>query len=379
MQQTTQISKISVADPKQFIDIFKFYKRCNNTKEISLLFDKNKISFREINLDNTLMTSIEISSSFFTEWYANEGKKSLNAHILIDFLNRVDAKKDVLGMEFNGDKYKVDIKGYAKRQFSSFLLDIESEPKKMPELRHNTRIKINAKTLCNALKGYKKSEMESIKLIADKNKLKLNIFDWDNSLKDSIELNAEVSGNAISKYNFELFRNSITSRLTEDILLLLDNDYPILISYVEPNYKADVIIAPRVEDSKDKPEVKPEAVKTEIKEPVKEEATIKEKAMPKLKRAIKAEKSLKIDLNDIGYSDSLGCPHCKGIIDIQHFSSKFTTPIGLIRDIVEEEHKSNIEFLEFVLDKGIDDEINKDFKKMIKDKLIKYLKMFGGG
>ena len=87
----------------------------------------------------------------------------------------------------------------------------------------------------------------------------------------------------------------------------------------------------------------------------------------------------RIDLNEIGYSDSLGCPHCKGIIDIQHFSSKFMTPIGLIRDIVEEDYNGNIEFLEYILDCNLDEEINNETTKITKRKLKEYHKNYKKG
>lgn len=90
-------------------------------------------------------------------------------------------------------------------------------------------------------------------------------------------------------------------------------------------------------------------------------------------------KKKKIDLNEIGYSDTMKCPECREYIDIQYFSGRFATPIGLLRDIVEEDYNANIEFLEFVLDCNLSEELTDETEKLFKKKLKEYYKNYKKG
>lgn len=403
MQTTQAISKISPAEPKTFIELFKFYNKANTNPEVCLKLEKDGLSFSELSMDNTLLTSIEILSNSFMEFGIKPSKKCLNSAELLKFLKRAN-KEDILIVEFEENDYRVILKNGVLRQFNSKLIDYEERSGKMPNLDHKAHIKVDSKSLFDAFKNYKKNDMDKAVIEVLNGKAILSLIDGNNEIRDSIELNGEVKSeaNLKSMFSFELLKNSITKNLSGEITMFLSQDYPLLIRYLEVDkFKAEVVIAPRVEEKPKPVKVKfgdkniekkiSDAVdkivekaedKSHYEEPKKEDVAGDDVGIDPRPVTAKSKRTSKpkgkIDLNDIGYSDSMKCPECRGLIDIQHFSDKFTTPIGLLRDIVEEDYNGNIKFLEFALDKEICEDINEGFEKLIREKLKEHEKKFRG-
>lgn len=390
--KTKQINKITLAEPKQFIELFKFYNKCNDNNEVTLFFDKEKrgfISFREMNGANTLLTNTEISSSIFTEWDVEKCKKGIIMNTFIDFLRRVKVKEDILQIEFNDTDYKMTIKNTILRKFESKVVDWDNKEEKMPNLSHKAKIRLTSKQLYDAIKDIK--GMDKIEFIAENKKLIIKLYSgYEDNVKDKIEIredgynSIETTEKLSSKFTFDLLKKAITNRLSEDVTLFLSQDYPILIRYLEVDkFKVDVVIAPNVDidkqdetfeetgkkdianDTKESDKINREVKKIEH-QAMEIESRRQKKASKTVKKAHKKVSNKKIDLKQLDDVDD----------DFVKFSKKYSTPLGEIKNIVEEKYNSDIEFMQFAIDEGLLEELNNNIDKFLDKKLEEYFKKF---
>ena len=405
MQQTQTINKLDIAEPEQFVRFFKFYQKCNDQKEITLNFDRDRLHFREMNPANTLMTDITIKDSLFTEFYAEKSKKDISMTDFLNFLKRAN-KEDLLVMEFNDTKYNVILKSSITRTFTGYILNPEKTEQKLPCLNFSARATINSKILFDFLKDYKK-EAKNIEISAKNKALTLKVLDFDNKQIGTTTIETDsfqelyqnmdgITEPVKSRFTFELFKNAITNKLTENIVLFLGNTYPIQIEYNEPDkYNAVVIIAPYVEDGED--------LKAETEEPIKVEMEDKDyykepesssiiNDLPKPKEIGKIEikhsgkhpeiqwkkqKKGKLDLDALGYNENFKCPNCKGMISFYFFMDKFATQLGVIKEVLEQDYNADPEFAEFVFES--DEDFGRDFEKLAKARLKELHKKFKRG
>ena len=395
MQQTKTINKLTIAEPEQFTKLFKFYQKCNDQQEITLNFDKDRLHFREMNLANTLMSDITIKDILFTEFYAEKSKKDISITDFLNFLKRAN-KEDLLVMEFNETKYNVILKSRITRTFTGNIINAEKTEQKLPCLNFSARATISSKMLFDFLKDYKK-EARNIEISAKNKALTLKVLDFDNKQIGMTTIEAEgIIEPVKSRFTFELFKNAITNKLTENVVLLLGNTYPMQIEYSEPNkYNAVVTIAPYVEDGEDfkveteeHTETEPIKVEMEDKEYTKEpepSSIINELPKPKymgkieIKHSgkhpeIKKQKKGKLDLDALGYNENFKCPNCKDMISFYFFMDKFATQIGVIKDVLEQDYNADPEFAEFVFES--DEDFGRDFEKLVKARLKELHKKF---
>lgn len=90
-------------------------------------------------------------------------------------------------------------------------------------------------------------------------------------------------------------------------------------------------------------------------------------------------KRKKIDLDALGYNENFACPKCKKIISLYFFIDKFTTPIGTIKNILEEDYDADSNFMEYILDGNLTEELDNETNKIIKKKLKEYYKDYKKG
>lgn len=367
MQQTNQITKLTIAEPEQFVRFFKFYRKCNDTAEITLNFDKDRLHFREMNQANTLMTDITIKDSLFVEFYAEKDKKDIYIPDFLSFLKRAN-KEDLMQLEFNDLKYDVILKSNITRTFTGNIMNFEKTEQKLPELKFDVKLSIDANTLYNFLKDFKK-ESYRIEIAARKDNLKLRVFDYD--LKQigtiTLEANGIAEKPAKSVYSFQDFKNSITNKLTEKVFLSLNNEYPLRIEYSQDNYNASVIITPIIDAGL------PEDTKPEIKV-----------IMDELEKEIEINKTLnqkkgKLDLDALGFNENFKCPNCKDMISFYFFVDKFSTQIGAVKDAIEQYYNADKDFAEFVFESSFNEDLSEDIKKLVKARLKEMFKRFKRG
>lgn len=367
MQQTNQITKLTIADPEQFVRFFKFYDKCNDNTEITLNFEKDKLFFREMNQANTLLTEITLKDSLFVEFYAEKGKKDISMPELLSFLKRAN-KEDLMQLEFNDTKYNVILKSSITRTFTGNILALEKTEQKQPNLKHSAKVTIDSKKLTSILKEFKKEFL--LQFVIINNKLIVNIYNSDSNLvrKNEIE-DCSVSGdNTISTFGFETLKNAITDKLSGNLTLNLGKDYPILIEYAANNYQVNVVVAPddHIKDYVETTIPKINEPKKEIKHSGKYPEIQWEKKQPKPK-----QKRGKLDLEDIGFNENFKCPNCKEMISFYYFIDKFATHIGSVKEVLEQDFNADPDFAGFVLE---NDKFHDEMDEYINDFLRKRLK-----
>lgn len=406
MQQTNQIIKLTIAEPEQFVRFFKFYQKCNNNTEITLNFEKDRLHFREMNLSNTLMTNITIKDSLFTEFYAEKGKKDISMPDFLSFLKRAN-KEDLMQLEFNDTKYNVILKSSITRTFTGNLINFEKTEHKLPELaQYTAKLSIDASILYNFLKDFKKEDR--IEISAIKDKLRLRVFDYEPKqigITEIESIGGITENPSKSVYSFELFKNSISNKLTEKIHLSLGNNYPLKIEYTNNNYNVMVIIAPITDDKEMPKEDTIKATdKTYYKAPEKEpvvndvginpmpvEVVVKDNPIKKIeiKHSRKSpeiqwknkpkQKKGKLDLDALGFNENFKCPNCKDMISFYFFIDKFSTRVGTIKDAIEQDYNADQDFAEFVFESSFNEDLSKEIERIVKARLKEMFKKFKRG
>jgi hypothetical protein len=127
------------------------------------------------------------------------------------------------------------------------LINSENELKTIPNMEFNAEIKINSKRFKEIIKNFSQFDSIAIDLKEDS----LN-FCASNGLNTSeICLNSDecyLKGIAKSKYSVEYLLKIVSEQISEDAVLCLNSDYPVMVKYDNPYFKINYLLAPRIED-----------------------------------------------------------------------------------------------------------------------------------
>ena len=233
-----------------FIEIIKNMN--NRLNEINLKFDKDKLYINEIEPANVCLDTLEFFNSNFVEYELDKPFNiGLNLDSLKEVLKNVNAKKDTLRFNIEDNKLNLIKLNGVKTTFNIALIEVEDNKNK-GNLNFKTKIIINSKILKDIIKNFNK-EIDTLNI--EVNKEYIVFFSNSNSINIKLDLKdyeedlfISTDNEFINKYSVEFLKGMITDKITDNIVLELNKQYPLRLSYKGiDNFNYSVILAPRVE------------------------------------------------------------------------------------------------------------------------------------
>jgi len=218
-------------------------------------FKINKDSIELIAMDpaNVAMVIFKLLSSSFSEYEVDKDIEiSINLSNLKSILRRTKPT-DIITLEMEGNRLKIQIKGISTRSFLLPLIDIEEKQQKIPELNFPVDIKTSSEILNDAI--------EDVDVVSDSVSFEINknrfIISAEGDLsqakiemKEGQETKIKAKDNVKARYSIEYLKKMIGgSKLADNVEIYFNKDYPLRLDYKTlDKIQLSFILAPRVEN-----------------------------------------------------------------------------------------------------------------------------------
>lgn len=215
----------------------------------------NAIELVAMDPANVAMVVFKLLSSSFTEYDVTKDTEiAINLANLKQVLRRA-SPKDMLTLELEEGRLKIELKSGTTRTFNLPIIDLEDKEQKVPDLKFPVTIKTSSSVLNEAVADVDVVG-ESVAFIAepkkftlhaegDLNQAKIDIKE-DEITKISMDGNEKVK----AKYSIEYLKKMINgSKLSGDVTIQFNKDYPLKLEYkTVDKVMLSFILAPRVEN-----------------------------------------------------------------------------------------------------------------------------------
>jgi len=222
--------------------------------EVTLKIKGDNVELVAMDPANVAMVKFNLLSSAFVEYSV---EKPIDISVNLDNLKHILRRaksSDVLSLELNGNKLKIEFSGDSKRTFNLALLDLDDQGHKEPDLKFTGKVEMSSSILDEAIEdmgvvsdavliGLEKENI-SIQASGNMSNAKIN-------MPASEDINIKLDGEKISsKYSIEYLRKMMKgAKLTDSAHIYLGNDYPLKIEYkVRDKMSLQFILAPRVKN-----------------------------------------------------------------------------------------------------------------------------------
>ena len=244
--------KLTLAESRFLKDPINIISELVN--EVTLKIKGDNVELVAMDPANVAMVKFNLLSSAFVEYSVEKPIDiSLNLDNLKHILRRAKSS-DVLSLELNGNKLKIEFSGDSKRTFNLALLDLDDQGHKEPDLKFTGKVEMSSSILDEAIEdmgvvsdavliGLEKENI-SIQASGNMSNAKIN-------MPASEDINIKLDGEKISsKYSIEYLRKMMKgAKLTDSAHIYLGNDYPLKIEYkVRDEMSLQFILAPRVKN-----------------------------------------------------------------------------------------------------------------------------------
>ena len=244
--------KLTLAESRFLKDPINIISELVN--EVTLKIKGDNVELVAMDPANVAMVKFNLLSSAFVEYSVEKPIDiSLNLDNLKHILRRAKSS-DVLSLELNGNKLKIEFSGDSKRTFNLALLDLDDQGHKEPDLKFTGKVEMSSSILDEAIEdmgvvsdavliGLEKENI-SIQASGNMSNAKIN-------MPTSDDINIKLDGEKISsKYSIEYLRKMMKgAKLTDSAHIYLGNDYPLKIEYkVRDKMSLQFILAPRVKN-----------------------------------------------------------------------------------------------------------------------------------
>ena len=244
--------KLTLAESRFLKDPINIISELVN--EVTLKIKSDNVELVAMDPANVAMVKFNLLSSAFVEYSVEKPIDiSLNLDNLKHILRRAKSS-DVLSLELNGNKLKIEFSGDSKRTFNLALLDLDDQGHKEPDLKFTGKVEMSSSILDEAIEdmgvvsdavliGLEKENI-SIQASGNMSNAKIN-------MPTSDDINIKLDGEKISsKYSIEYLRKMMKgAKLTDSAHIYLGNDYPLKIEYkVRDKMSLQFILAPRVKN-----------------------------------------------------------------------------------------------------------------------------------
>ncbi len=246
--------KLTLAEPKYLKESIFIISEL--VTEARFKISKESIELIAMDPANVAMVIFKLLSSCFTEYdVSKETEIAINLNNLKQILRRV-GPNDMVTLEVTTDnKLQIQIKGGSTRTFSLPLIDVEDKEQKIPDLNFGVTVNTHCSILNDAIEDagivadsvtfLAEQSKFTIQAEGDLNKAKIDINSGEET-KITVDSNDKIK----AKYSIEYLKKIISgSKLTDNVDIFFNNDYPLKISYgVVDRVQMSFILAPRVEN-----------------------------------------------------------------------------------------------------------------------------------
>ena len=215
----------------------------------------NAIELVAMDPANVAMVVFKLLSSCFTEYDVEKDIEiAINLANLKQVLRRA-SPKDMLTLEMEENRLKIELKSNTIRTFNLPIIDLEEKDQKVPDLKFPVTIKTSSSILNEAVADVDVVG-ESVAFIAEPKKFTLQAegdlnqatIDMKEDETTKISMNGDERVKA--KYSIEYLKKMINgSKLSDDVLIQFSKDYPLRLEYkTVDKVMLSFILAPRVEN-----------------------------------------------------------------------------------------------------------------------------------
>jgi len=245
--------KLSLAEPKYFKDSISVISELVN--EARFKITKNAVELVAMDPANVAMVIFKLLSSSFTEYDVKEETElAINLGNLKQILRRANPD-DMLVMEVQNNKLKIQLKGNSTRTFSLPIIELEEKEQRIPELTFPMAIEMNSSVLNEAIDDVD-IVADSVSFVADPKKFivqaegDLSNAHIEINAGENMKIDAENSDKIKAKYSIEYLKKMMAgAKLADKVTIRFNKDYPLKLEFKEVDkVMLSFILAPRVEN-----------------------------------------------------------------------------------------------------------------------------------
>ncbi len=222
--------------------------------DVVLKFDNEGLVMRAMDPANVAMVSMKLSNLAFDEYNLSKDEVviGVNMERLIDVLKRAD-RKSILGLKVTEDRLIISYLGKSTRRFTLPLLSLEEGLRPEPNLSFTAKVAIDSDILKQAVEDAKVVS-DALVLIAEPGVFKMvaqgDLGSAEVELKEGDEglHKLEVEESAKAKYSIEYLKKMVKAVKISDVVTLnFKTDYPLKMTFKEPEIEFSYILAPRMD------------------------------------------------------------------------------------------------------------------------------------
>ena len=223
--------------------------------EARFKFSEDMIELVAMDPANVAMVIFKLFSSSLSNYeFSGELEIGVNLTNLKQILRR-SGSNDKLEIEIADNKLNIKIQNKSTRTFSLPIIDMDERQQKIPDLKFPLKIKSKAPIVSDAIDDVDivgesvafMCEQDTMTIAAEGDLSRVKI---DIKSDDETSIQSELATPAKAKYSIEYLKKMIQgSKISEDVTLQFNTDYPLKIEFLELDkvYLA-FILAPRVEN-----------------------------------------------------------------------------------------------------------------------------------
>jgi proliferating cell nuclear antigen len=245
--------KLALAEPKYLKESVSIISDLVN--EARFKVNKDAVELVAMDPANVAMVIFKLFSSSFTEYdVKDEVEIAINLSNLKQILRRANPT-DMLNLELNEGKLKIQLKGKSVRTFNIPIIELEEKEQKVPELKFKAKVTTPATVLNEAIEDAD-IVAEAVSLQAEPKKFVVHAEGDLSQAKieigesENIKIDVEGNENIKSKYSVEYLKKMISaSKLADNVTIQFNKDYPLRLDYTAVDkVMLSFILAPRVEN-----------------------------------------------------------------------------------------------------------------------------------
>ena len=215
----------------------------------------NAIELVAMDPANVAMVVFKLLSSTFTEYNVEKDVElGINLSNFKQILRRA-SPKDMLTLELDNDRLKVELKSGTTRTFYLPLIELEEKEQKVPDLKFPVSVRTSSGILNEAIADADVVG-ESVAFIAEPKKFTLQAEGDLNQARieikedETTKVSTSSDDKVKAKYSIEYLKKMINgSKLSDEVTIYFNKDYPLKLDYKSVDrVMLSFILAPRVEN-----------------------------------------------------------------------------------------------------------------------------------
>ncbi len=242
--------RLTLSEPKYLKESIAIISELVN--EAKLRISRDGIELVAMDPANVAMVIFKLLPTAFTEYDIEKPADiAINLTNFRQILRRANPS-DMLSLELDSNKLKIQLRSASTRTFSLPLIDTEDKEQKVPELTFPVSIEADATLFSEAIVDAE-IVSESVSLIAEPGKLTLQAEGDLNSaaieIKESESAKIVAREKVKAKYSIEYLKKMVEGgKLSDKVVIQFNKDYPLRLTYsTVDKVMMAFILAPRVD------------------------------------------------------------------------------------------------------------------------------------